>query len=166
MSICEICKAKLKDPRSKRHINSKKHQSALKKLGMSFAIPERAKPIRTVHVPPKLSTSVEQRLDLLEGQIKYIMDKLKVLDSKLVDFKPSTSDSMSNYSIKNEVKQLISPGESLSIDEIRNSRKLRNVDWRSLEKILIEMVDEEIFDVSEGRSKYKLDRNIGRLIRR
>lgn len=55
MPICEICRSKLKDPRSKRHINSKKHQSALKKFLISFAIPERAKNIGPVIIPPPKS---------------------------------------------------------------------------------------------------------------
>ena len=79
MPICEICGSKLKNPMATRHINSKKHQAALKKLGKSSTVTSKAVapsiPTRSVSVPdlttlePMIVKIISPRLEVLENRI-------------------------------------------------------------------------------------------------
>ena len=112
------------------------------------------------------SVGFEKRLGLLEDQVKFIMNKLTVIDVKLANVHQTSSVLLDLEPLKVRIKRLIRKGESVSIDDLVNSRELKSYKWNMLEKALLDLVDDEVFDVAEGRSKKKLAGNIGRLIRR
>ena len=68
--------------------------------------------------------------------------------------------------IQNIIKSKVLPGDSISIDEIISIRELQKYPINLIEKAIIDLIDDEVFDASEGRSIQKLQKNIGRLIRR
>ena len=68
--------------------------------------------------------------------------------------------------VKAILKQMIPTGNSIGIDELSKSDYLQEYNWKLVEKAIIELVDEEILDVSEGSSSKKIAGYIGRVIRR
>jgi len=68
--------------------------------------------------------------------------------------------------IQNLIKSKVLPGDSISIDEIISIRELQKYPITLIEKAIIDLIDDEVFDASEGRSNQKIQKNIGRLIRR
>lgn len=75
-----------------------------------------------------------------------------------------------DFAAVEEVKPLIvglfPPGTSRTLDEIERDPALAAYPWGVLAAALTALVDDEVFDVSEGKSTRKLNDTIGRLIRR
>jgi hypothetical protein len=166
MPICQICGKELKNPKSKGHVNSKFHKNALKKQGKTLPVDTKTTlPRKSISVTVP-STGLENRINLLEDQVKFIMTKLDAVDVRLASLVPTITSLKDISTIKMGIKRLIPPGESMTIDELIKSKELQNVEWRILEKTLLDLVDDEVFDVSAGKSKKKIAGNIGRLIRR
>ncbi len=70
------------------------------------------------------------------------------------------------FNIKNIIKNKITPGESMTIDELVKIKELQNFSLNILEQAVNDLIDDEVFDASEGYSKKKFGGNIGLLIRR
>jgi len=114
------------------------------------------------------SSSLVKRIDLLENQMKYIMSKIGSIDVILA--KDRTDELVGGgfkiAEIQNIIKSKILPRDSISIDELISLHELDKYPKNLIEKAIINLIDDEIFDVSEGRSIQKILGNIGRLIRR
>ena len=114
------------------------------------------------------SSSLVKRIDLLENQIKYIMSKIGSIDIILA--KDRTDELVGGgfkiAEIQNIIISKILPRDSISIDELISLHELDKYPKNLIEKAIINLIDDEIFDVSEGRSIQKILGNIGRLIRR
>jgi len=114
------------------------------------------------------AVKLEKRINLLEEQVKFIMSKIdsfevylaKERSTKLIGGGYNISD------IQNVIKLKVLPGDSISIDEIISITELQKYPINLIDKAIIDLIDDEIFDVSEGRSVQKIQGNIGRLIRR
>ena len=119
-------------------------------------------------IPAVPAKKIEGRVSLLEKQVKYLMSKIDDFDIKIANLKSptmvGTSGSLSE--IKNVIISKVSPGDSMLIDELLDIKALKKYSITSIKKAVIELIDDEYFDVSEGSSKTKLEGNIGRLIRR
>ena len=115
------------------------------------------------------SKSTAKRLNLIEDQIKYLMAKIDNIEVKLANVSFMESSSISTpeiLDIKNIIKSKISPGKSIDVDELLNTKGLNKYTKDLIYMAVMELVDEEVFDVSEGKSKNKIQGYIGRLIRR
>lgn len=112
--------------------------------------------------------NIEGRINLLEKQVKYLMSKIDNFEIKFANIKSPTSIGSSHTfsEIKNVILSQILPGDSIKVDDLLEIKKLKPYSLTSIEKTIIELIDDEILDVSEGSSKVKLQGNIGRLIRR
>jgi len=114
------------------------------------------------------SSYLVKRIDLLENQIKYIMSKIGSIEIILA--KDNTDELVGGgfkiAEIQNIIKSKILPRDSISIDELISLHELDKYPKNLIEKAIINLIDDEIFDVSEGRSIQKILGNIGRLIRR
>jgi len=166
LPICSVCGKTLKNPNSKSHIQSKFHQDALRRQkGLSDAevVSDIAK---TKPTGIRASAQIEKRVSLLEEQIRFIMNKLTAIDLKLSQGVPSKVSPSNLNLIKKELMKLIPRGQSMTIDKIASSLKFPETEWKTIEQAIIDLVDDEVFDVSEGRSHRKVAGNIGRLIRR
>ena len=118
-------------------------------------------------VKPRSTTTVN-RLKLVEDQIKFIMTKIDEINVKLANLS-STDPSINTHDIldiKNIIKSKILPGKSITVDELLNIKRLNKFTRDSIYTAVIDLVDEEIFDVSKGNSKNQIQGYIGRLIRR
>ena len=114
------------------------------------------------------NVKIEGRINLLEKQVRFLMskvDKLEVLLAKWRSSDLSIGDKNSSY-IKNIIISKVNPRESISIDEILGIENLQKYSKTAIEKVIIDLIDDEVFDGSEGRSNQKILGNIGRLIRR
>ncbi len=118
--------------------------------------------------PIKQSIKSTDRINLLEKQVKFIMSKIDNIEIQLAKDRSSkfTGGGYNLNDVQNIIKSKISPGDSVSIDEVMVIRKLKKFPRELIEKAILDLIDDEIFDVSEGRSIQKIQGNIGRLIRR
>ncbi len=117
----------------------------------------------------KVSTeSLEKRIGLLEEQVKFLMSKIGGVEIKLAkDVSPDLFGRTNELiNIKNIIKTKIFPGESMTVDELVKIKELRNFSLNILERAVNDLIDDEVFDASEGYSKKKIGGNIGLLIRR
>jgi len=108
------------------------------------------------------------RIKLLEEQIKFLMSKISVSEVKISkdenrDIITITSDL---GDIKNFIKSMLLPGESLSVDELIEMKELQKIPLITLKHAIYDLIEEGIFDVSEGTSRQKIAGRIGVLKRR
>jgi len=108
---------------------------------------------------------VETRLTQLETQVRFIMDKLTTVEIRMAG-PVETLASTKIQPLKKLILRLIPQGTVISTDEIRAKKDFQNYPVKDLERALLELVDEEFFDVAEGQSRWTLSGNIGLLIRR
>ena len=108
---------------------------------------------------------IETRLSQLETQVRFIMNKLSTMEIRMAG-PVETLASTKIQPLKKLILRLIPQGTVISTDEIRAKKDFQNYPVKDLERALLELVDEEFFDVAEGQSRWTLSGNIGLLIRR
>ncbi len=118
--------------------------------------------------PTSAMERLENRINLLEKQVKYLMSKLGGVEVKLANEKDknTTYSSEKIKIIKKIIKSKVLPGDSMSIDDLTRIKELQKFPIALLEKGINELIDDEIFDASKGYSVKKINGNIGLLIRR
>jgi len=108
---------------------------------------------------------IETRLSELEKQVRFIMEKLSTVEIRMAG-PVEALESTKIQPLKKLILRLIPQGTVISTDEIRAKKDFQNYQSKDLERALLELVDEEYFDVAEGKSRWTLSGNIGLLIRR
>lgn len=108
------------------------------------------------------------RVKLLEEQVKFLMSKISVSELKISkeenrDIITITSDL---GDIKKFIQSLLLPGESISIDELIEVRELQKIPLITLKHAVYDLIEEEIFEISEGSSRQKIGGRIGVLKRK
>jgi len=156
--IDELTKMNLNQIELEKFINTIKPQKAKKASKKSSKkAPKTSSPQKK---PEKLTIKdLDDRVSRLERQMKIILEK----NESDQDFQVDQNEVSK---IKQIIYGLIQPGASRTIDEIVNNDIMRTKKWHNIERALLDLIDDEVFDVSEGNSKKKLTGNIGRLIRR
>jgi hypothetical protein len=152
---CQICGAKVKNPETASHINSKRHQNAIGGFTSSKA-------------SVKVNGDLEKRVTLLENQMKQVIKSLNNMESMVLNLSSQNSrdDSSVSYGNTDRIKvlQQISPDSSITVDEL--VRRFKGFEWKKLEKILMDLIDEEQIDGIEGKSSRRVHGKFGRVIRR
>ena len=170
---CQITlkKSSKKSEKIKTILNAGIPESKLKLLFERYLTKYKAtkKPRKKAKAKPTSSIAkLEKRVSLIEEQIKFLMSKIGGVEVKLAVER--TSDVIGSSSDLNDIKNIIKlnvlPGNSISIDELIKIKQLQKFSMRLIEKAIIDLIDDEILDISEGRSIQKISGNIGRLIRR
>ncbi len=162
---CNIkLKGRLKADKIKEIANSGIGEGKLQELFNKYYKPK--KPIK--RKPTKKGSTLTTRVVLLEKQVKYIMDKISSVELIISQLKPEKKGLSGNEyeNIKRKILSLIKPGRSMTIDELYQIKEFKNYSPEKLGKAIDDLVDEELFDVSEGGSKLRIHDNIGRIIRR
>lgn len=113
-------------------------------------------------------SELKGRIKLLEEQMKFIMSKISVTEVTLakeenIDFITITSNL---GDLKKFIKSLIRPGETITIDEIIEIQELQKIPLVTLKHAIYDLIEEDIFNVSEGTSRLKIGGNIGALQRK
>ena len=140
----------------------------VKKLQELFNKYHRPKKSVKKKAPTTKESSIIKRVNLLEKQVKFIMDKITSVEL-VISQRRSEKRGLSGKeyeNLKDKIISLVKPGRSITIDQIYQTEKFNNLSLEKLGKIIDELVDEELFDVSEGGSKLMIHGNIGRIIRR
>lgn len=145
---CEICGSTTKSPKSKQHVNTQKHQLALNQGN---------------HIKSRIpSININSRLEILEKQVKFVMNKLNKMEK---DFLISQSNNIQSHrNVSKKILQVIPAKGSITVDNIIT--RLPNYSWREIERSLNILVDKEKIDVADGSSTRKLNNRFGRIIRR
>ena len=117
---------------------------------------------------PKSSTAIETRFNLIEEQIKFIMSKIAQIESNLAKNIPKRAKISKNLlnKIKDIIKSELSPGQTISIDNLLKIKKIENISISNIGRAIEELIDEEVLDCSDGRSTQKIGKDIAILIRR
>ena len=128
----------------------------------------KGKPKATKKKSLQVSVKLEERINLLEEQVKFLMSKIdnfEVYLAKERSYK-QVGGGYNIYDVQTIIKSWVLPGASISIDEIMKIKKLKKYPKDLIEKAIIDLIDDEIFDGSDGRSIQKIQGNIARVIRR
>ena len=114
------------------------------------------------------TSKLEERIVLLEEQVKFLIKKVSAIEVKISNqgSKILSGNDVRIRDLKKQIKILINPGDTITIDELLRKKQMKSYSFELIEQAIIELIDDEVFDGSEGNSKYKVDGNIGRLIKR
>ena len=113
-------------------------------------------------------SELKGRIKLLEEQVKFLMSKISFSDIELReednrDIITITSDL---GDLKRFIKSIIHPGEQITIDELIEIRELQKIPLITIKHVIYDLIEENIFDIIEGKSRQKFGGNIGVLIRK
>ena len=113
-------------------------------------------------------SELKGRVKLLEDQVKFLMSEISV--SKVSVMKEDNRDLLTVTTdlaeIKKFIKSLISPGESITIDELIEINEIQKIPLITLKHSIYDLIDEDVFDVAEGNSRQKIGGKIGVLVRK
>lgn len=157
----------IKEIKDKKVPNAKIEQAIVQMHSMPKSSKESDVSTKSVPYLPsknKLQT-IETRLSQLEKQVRFIMNKLSIMEIRMAG-PVEALESTKIQPLKKLILRLIPQGTVISTDEIRNKKDLQHYQPKDIERALLELVDEECFDVAEGQSQWTLSGNIGLLIRR
>jgi len=115
-----------------------------------------------------LISSLENKIYLLEQQVKYLMSKMEGVENKADDIKafkpPEKKGDLRD--IEEIIISKIPQGASMAIDELIQIKELQEFSMKLIEQAIIELINGNIFNVLEGPSTQKIKGNIGRLVRK
>lgn len=160
MPKCQICGAELKNPNSKRHINSKKHQKALKAKGH----PESVSAVRSTTVSSDLGsrvTSLESSMSSLTSKINFLIEEFTSLQKRMgqISVSPKSSE-ISQDLILNKIdestKYKRSTGNWITIDDLVSALSKKTTDWSAIQTTIITMFDRGLIDLIDGKSSKKI----------
>jgi tetrahydromethanopterin S-methyltransferase subunit G len=113
-------------------------------------------------------SELKGRVKLLEEQVRFLMSEISV--SKVSLSKKDDRDIITVTTdladIKKFIKSIISPGESITIDELIELKEIQKIPLIALKHSIYDLIDENVFDVAEGNSRQKIGGKIGILIRK
>ena len=115
-----------------------------------------------------LISSLENKINLLEQQVKYLMSKMEGVENKsdsIKAFKPSEKKGDLS-DIEEIIISKIPLGASMSIDELIQIKELQKFPIRLIEHAINKLINDNIFDALEGPSTQKIKGNIGCLVRK
>jgi hypothetical protein len=169
---CQICGAELKNPNSTRHINSQRHQKALKKKG-------HVESVSTVGLTPVSSdlgsrvASLESLMSSLTSKVNFLIEEFTSLQKRMgqISISPKSSE-ISHDLILNKIDECTkyrrSTGNWITIDDLVSALSKKTTNWPAIQTTIIKMFDRGLLDLIDGRSSKKVNmrgRNFG-LIRR
>jgi hypothetical protein len=112
-------------------------------------------------------SELKGRVKLLEEQVKFLMSEIRV--SKISLLKENDHGILTVTTdlaeIKKFIKSIISPGESITIDELIDINEIQKIPLITLKHSIYDLIDENVFDVAEGKSRQKIGK-IGVLTRK
>lgn len=113
-------------------------------------------------------SELKGRVKLLEEQVKFLMSEISV--SKISLMKEDDHDILTVTTdlaeIKKFIKSIISPGESITIDELIEMNEIQKIPLITLKHSIYDLIDENVFVTAEGNSRQKIGGKIGVLKRK
>lgn len=149
-----------------KQISEPKLEEAIKTLNLNPAgKPKTSSKNVSARTTNVAASGIESRITQLENQIHFIMDKISSIEAR-IGSGDRGAVMINRDQLKALLLRLIPSGKAILIDDLFAHAELRGYSFQVVEKILLDLIDEAIFDVSDGSSKLKLQGNIGLLIRR
>ena len=113
-------------------------------------------------------SELKGRIKLLEEQVKFLMSEISVSKVSVMkeDGRGLLTVTTDLAEIKKFIKSLISPGESITIDELIEINEIQKIPLITLKHSIYDLIDENVFDVAEGNSRQKIGGKIGVLVRK
>jgi len=113
-------------------------------------------------------SELKGRVKLIEEQVKFLMSEISVSKISLIkeDDRDLLTVTTDLAEIKKFIKSLISPGESITIDELIEINEIQKIPLITLKHSIYDLIDENVFDVAEGNSRQKIGGKIGVLVRK
>ena len=109
---------------------------------------------------------IEQRLQTMEQQIKYVMQKLTQIEVQLSSDQTNNLNLNGTSEIKQIILKIVPPGSNIKVDELLQKPQLTTFKFDQIERAVLDLIDEERLDFSEGSSIKKFRSSIARIIRR
>ena len=112
-------------------------------------------------------SELKGRIKLLEEQVKFLMSKISFSEIELLEEENRNVITISSDlgDIKRFITSIISPGESITIDELIEINQLQKIPLITLKHVIYDLIDENIFEAIEGNSRQKIGNKIGMLKR-
>ena len=113
------------------------------------------------------NVELKGRIRLLEEQVKFLMSKINVTEVRISKDKDRDLIIITSNleDIKKFIKSMLSPGESITIDDLIEKKELQKIPLITLKHAIYDLIEDGIFEVSEGSSRQKIGGNIGLLTR-
>jgi hypothetical protein len=111
---------------------------------------------------------IEQKLMEMGNTQAFLLKKINDIEVRISHVDPTAKNLHlpSIDSIKKILLVQISPGKTISTDNIRSMPQLKGYESPEIERAIIELIDQGKFDVSDGQAKWKIQDSIALLIRR
>lgn len=112
-------------------------------------------------------SELKGRIKLLEDQVKFLMSKISFSEIELLekDNRDVITISSDLGDIKRFIASIITPGESISIDELIEIKQLQKIPLITIKHVIYDLIDENVFEPIEGNSRQKIGNKIGILKR-
>jgi DNA replication protein DnaD len=112
-------------------------------------------------------SELKGRIKLLEEQVKFLMSKISFSEIELLEEENRNVITISSDlgDIKRFITSIISPGESITIDELIEIKQLQKIPLITLKHVIYDLIDENVFEAIEGTSRQKIGNKVGMLKR-
>jgi len=113
-------------------------------------------------------SELKGRVKLLEEQVRFLMSEISVSKVSLTkkDDRDIITVTTDLADIKKFIKSIISPGESITIDELIEIKEIQKIPLIALKHSIYDLIEEGIFNGVQGNSRQKIGGKIGTLIRK
>ena len=108
------------------------------------------------------------RIKLLEDQVRFLMSKISVSEVKISKEKDRDLITITSDlgDIKKFIKSMLVPGDSITIDELIEIQELQKIPLITLKHAIYDLIEDNTFEASDGKSRQKIGGTIGLLIRK
>jgi len=127
-----------------------------------------AKKKKSKRISSEQFSELKGRIKLLEEQVKFLMSKISFSEVELIeeddrDIITVTSDL---GDLKRFIKSIILPEEKITIDELIEIKELQKIPLITIKHVIYDLIEENVFEVVDGKSRQKFGGTIGVLIRK
>ena len=166
---CEICGAPAKKPEyfnTEKHINSQRHQKALKRrsttpLKPSQQIPSAQPSLTTTQLEPRIN-ALESAVYSLSSKVDFLIEEFAAFQKKIPEMvtrqQPAELKQDLILEIMDDIKRIkTSKGSWITIDDLFSSLSLKPTEWPLFQATVIKMFDQDLIDLIDGTSRKKLN---------
>jgi hypothetical protein len=121
-------------------------------------------------IPRKTSknaiSELKGRVKLLEEQVRFLMSEISVSKVFYKDDRDIITVTTDLADIKKFIKSIISPGETITIDDLIELKEIQKIPLIALKHSIYDLIEEGIFEGVSGNSRQKIGGKIGVLLRK
>ncbi|TXT61759.1 MAG: hypothetical protein BAJALOKI2v1_10029 [Promethearchaeota archaeon] len=130
---------------------AEKKQAKIKKKKRQLNIPELESRI----------SSLEEKMDILIEQVsQVIQQKMPERDKELIKAEDISDKPKESLDLPKDIvayfEHILSPGDSITVDELFKLEELQNVPLKDLEEAINELIERGVIEVSDGPSIQKI----------